>query len=161
MKVRKSPTVTITMLALVVAATVPAGQRVFVSSRTTLGDFGGLAGADAWCRHLPHDAGLGGLWVAWLSDSTTHARDRINGDGPFLLTDGTLIASDRADLLDENLDFPIDLDEYGNPPPLTIVETGTLANGYRYNGATTFCSDWTSSDPSLIPVGFTYASNNG
>jgi len=53
------------------------GVRVFVTSSSWNGNLGGLSGAGAKCQQAADAAGLGGTWVAWLSDSTYDAKDRI------------------------------------------------------------------------------------
>lgn len=154
-------TLLVVLTVLSVAGSTAADQRVFVSSQATFGDLGGLDGADALCRDLAAAANLGGDWIAWLSDSSTHARDRLTGDGPFTRVDGTVIANDRADLLDGSLDVPIGFDEYGNNPVQGVVVTGTKGDGTRYVGSATLCADWTSSQSALTPVGFATVTSSG
>ncbi|MCB1058064.1 MAG: hypothetical protein KDD11_21405, partial [Acidobacteria bacterium] len=50
---------------------------VFVTSVGHDGNFGGLAGADAFCQSLADAVSLGGTFKAWLSDSTTSPADRF------------------------------------------------------------------------------------
>ena len=80
------------------------GMSFFVTSNGAGNgaDYGGLAGADAYCQKLAASAGVGGkTWRAYLStqgkDSTINARDRI-GNGPWYNAKGELIARDVADL---------------------------------------------------------------
>jgi hypothetical protein len=70
------------------------------------GDFGGLAGADAFCDLLGDEALAaqnlqGKTWKAYLSTSTVDARDRI-GTGPWYNANGDLVASNVGDLHDTN-----------------------------------------------------------
>ena len=90
------------------------GKRVFVSSTTTNGNLGGLAGADATCQTLATNVGLVGTFIAILSDSTdvsTYAVNRITSVGPFVRLDGIQVAATKADLFDGRLNAPINLTE--------------------------------------------------
>ena len=122
----------------------PPANRVFVTSATTDGDLGGIAGADATCNGLASSAGLGGSWVAWLSTTTLDAVDRLTpGSGPFVrAVDGTKIADDIADLTDGSLDVAIEDDENGTNVGSDPVWTATAADGL-YKG-TGDCNGWTS-----------------
>lgn len=90
------------------------GKTVFITSQVFNGNLGGLAGADAKCQQLATAAGLGGTYKAWLSDSTTDARDRLtHATVPYRLVDGTTVANDFTDLTDGSLDAPINRAENG------------------------------------------------
>lgn len=117
--------------------------RVFVTSTVLPGNFGGLAVADAECQARAAAAGLTGTWVAWLSDAATNARDRIP-DTQYRLVDGeTIIANDKADLLDGTIDNKINKDENGASFS-GQVWVGTKPDGTRYANR---CNDWTTADP--------------
>jgi hypothetical protein len=121
-------------------------KTVFVTSVTYDGNLGGLAGADANCQALADAAGLGGTYKAWLSDSSTDARDRLtHATVPYVRTDGASIADDWADLVDnpagDPLLNPIDRDENGNAVGNVRVWTGTTFAGQMLPGDT-ICSDW-------------------
>jgi hypothetical protein len=130
----------------------PVEKRVFLSSMTFTGDLEGIDGADAACQVLADDAGLGGTWMAWLSTAgSSPDLDFTHNDGPYVLVDGTRIADDWDDLTDGMLQNPIELDEYGDPGPLsdricsgldTWVWTGTRESGVA--GGADDCSGWTS-----------------
>jgi hypothetical protein len=137
----------------------------FVTSRGSGsgGDFGGIAGADAFCDLLATEASaeLGNkTWRAYLSTSGEDARDRI-GDGPWRNAAGVIIANTLAQLHDQGptgeggtLDqtWPINnaniaLDEQGNPVANDggtrhDIITGSNADGTVSASGT--CSDWTS-----------------
>jgi len=147
-------------LALTPSIGAPVNQRVFVSKQEVSGNLGGLSGADALCQGWAQAAGLGGIWVAWLSTGTIDARDRFAGDGPFVRTDGQVIADDRADLLDYSLDVAIQLDEYGASSGYNIVVTGSTANGLKHVGYT-YCDDWTSSASNQTAVGGATSTGSG
>lgn len=68
-------------------------------------DFGGLAGADAYCNKLATAAGAGGKnWRAYLSTTgagSVNARDRI-GKGPWQNAKGVVVATSVDDLHSAN-----------------------------------------------------------
>jgi hypothetical protein len=71
-------------------------------------DFGGLAGADAYCDKLATAAGAGGKnWRAYLSTTgagSVNARDRI-GKGPWQNAKGVVVATSVDDLHSANNKF--------------------------------------------------------
>ncbi len=116
-------------------------NRIFATTATPNGAFGGLAGGDAICAAAAASAGLHGTWIAWLSDSSTNAIDRLDvNSGPFLTMDGFLIASNKADLTDGTLANSITRNEFSGTAA-AFIWTGTLTNGTSGGGN---CSDWTS-----------------
>ena len=133
----------------------PEPKRVFLTSETFPGDFGGLSGADALCQTAASNAGLTGSWKSWLSDSTTDAKDRLTDVGPWFLLDGTKIANNLADLLDGSINATISIDELGvfHPQGEPNIEawTATDCNGF---GTVDHCSDWTVMSGPLGDTGF-------
>ena len=134
-----------------------AGKVVFVTSYGTdavrggtnqvQGDFfnGDVAVADGFCNAMA-SSGLGpnkppaGTYVAFLSVGGQNAGDRLPA-GPYRLADGTLVAVDKADLLDGSILHPIDMDEYGMVSAQTFdVWTGANADG---SSSGEDCSNWT------------------
>jgi len=114
---------------------------VFLTSTGYQGNFGGLAGGDANCTALANGAGLAGPWVAWLSDTSTDARDRVHNGGPYQnVADNSKIADDLTDLTDGSLDSTI-LNLSGGTEG-TSVWTGTYPDGTI--NPVSHCSDWTS-----------------
>jgi len=116
-------------------------KRVFATSTTFQGHLGGLAGADAECQARAVAAGLGGIWRAWLSSSSTDAKDRIP-DATYKRLDSAVIATNKVGLTDGSTDYPIDRDEnnsqiIGEPS----VWTGTTTQGVKKSNT---CSDWMS-----------------
>jgi hypothetical protein len=104
-------------------------QRVFVTSTTSSGDLGGLAGADATCQQLADGEGLGGTWIAWLSIAGVDAISRLVGNGPFVRADNSAtIAEDRAQLTSGTLFNEIERTESGDIVPGTAW-TGTDPDG--------------------------------
>jgi hypothetical protein len=106
---------------------------------------GDPANADAFCTARAA-AGSGpnkpppGTYVAFISSTGFDARDRI-GDGRYILADGTLVANDKADLLDGTIQHGIDLNEFGAVESLISVWTGSDASGF---GLPDNCTNWTS-----------------
>jgi hypothetical protein len=111
---------------------------VFTTSQKHSGNFGGLAGANAYCNAAAATAGVPGNYVAFLGTGSGtpalpynvlgSARGWIRIDGlPFTDT----VASFRSNVMW----YPAALDEYGNVSP-----------EYHFTGYNTSytCSDWTS-----------------
>ena len=68
-------------------------------------------------------------WHALASTPTVNARDNIMISAPIYLLDGsTKIADSEADLWDESIDAPINLDQFLMTPP-QVVWTGTNFQG--------------------------------
>jgi hypothetical protein len=85
-------------------------------------------------------------YTAWLSDSTTDARDRIyKGRGRYLRVDMTPIADSWEQLFSGHLLAPIEIDESGQHAAAEVW-TGTLPDGTAVPGST-HCDDWTLFDP--------------
>jgi hypothetical protein len=128
---------------------------VFTTSARGPGDLGswpeasgtGLAAGDAICRNLAAAAHLPAphAFVAWLSDSTTDARDRLTiANVPYRRVDHYRIAAHRADLLDGTTGNSLNVDERGGYLGESVFElfdwTGTGADGL---GTADTCDDWT------------------
>lgn len=89
-------------------------RYIFVTSQFYTGNLGGLAGADAKCQQLADAASLPGSYFAFLGATGIAAGDRITGDYELRLTDGvTVVANNKADLLDGSLDAAISKTETG------------------------------------------------
>jgi hypothetical protein len=135
------------------------------SARSTTGNIGGLAGADATCRTLAASVGAGDrTWRAYLSverDATnnnqpTNAKDRI-GSGPWYNASLMLVANNLAELHARTGDPAVFLDEKGqringqwtgSPAPVEHdIMTGSNADGTLAAGLT--CSDWTSASTTI------------
>jgi hypothetical protein len=129
----------------------PRAMRVFVTSGKWDGNLlraaivaggsvsTGLAGGDTLCNLSAHAAGLGGTWVAWLSDSTTDAIDRIRDVGPWYGLDGAKVFESRAALTADPL-VALEVNEVGTRTDYAPW-TGTLADGTK---AASTCGDWRS-----------------
>jgi hypothetical protein len=143
---------------------VDTSMTFFVTSRGmgNGGNFGGITGADAFCKMLAGtvSAAIGNqTWHAYLSTSTANARDRI-GKGPWHNHAGVLVANDVTQLHDQGMggtldttwangDASIALDETGMPVPAAMptvlhdILTGSNLDGTVSAAGT--CSDWTAS----------------
>jgi hypothetical protein len=105
------------------------------------GDFGGLASADGLCNTAAAGAGMGGMWKAWLSASTTDAIDRIADVGPWALVTCPEVFANKSALAGTPATAP-DVDEKGfKLPPADPAWTATRTGGTRQNMQT--CGDWT------------------
>ena len=125
------------------AAALGVERTVFVSSSTSTAALGGLSGADAQCQSLADAAGLSGTYMAWLSDSSDSAADRLDHLGAFVRVDGTTIAGSWADLTDGSLAVAINRTEQGTIVSSSpgAVWTATATDGTLQGGS---CSNWTS-----------------
>jgi hypothetical protein len=126
------------------------GKRVFVTSTTTTGNFGGLAAADAVCAARAAAANLPGTFKAWLSTSTTSAASRLtHATVPYYRRSGTTVvrlAQNWTELVSGATTVP---------GPITFDETGATVTGGAWTGTNTSgasstpsCSDWTSTTAS-------------
>lgn len=113
---------------------------MFVTSGTKAPkDFGGVAGADAWCNQLAVAAGLAGEYRAWLSDvagedaktrlAEKNARGWVRVDGKPFTDRVTDLATSSAETL---VWYPPRITEGGGDLGLNddiIVATGTFLDG--------------------------------
>jgi hypothetical protein len=128
-------------------------------------NYGGLAGADAYCQQLGAAAGRGAgvTWHAYLSTQgagAVNARDRI-GNGPWYNSNGAMIAMSVAQLHGDTLaqaqvgnalgkQFTLSekkekINGVGDMPNTHDVLTGSQPDGRAYTDAMDHtCSNWTS-----------------
>jgi hypothetical protein len=159
----------------------PAGPASFFITSVGKGDganYGGLAGADAYCAQMAQSGGIptppGRTWRAYLSATAAagqpavNARDRI-GAGPWYNKNGALVANNVADLhgdveRDRNtINKNFALSEKGTPvngvgdmPNQHDILTGSDSHGRARAGTDdTTCSNYTSnaSPPPGTPRG--------
>ncbi len=128
-------------------------RRVFVTSTLYDGaELKSLYIADALCANRADDQGWPEplKYRAWLSDSTTDARDRLTrGRGRLVLVNGLVLATSWSALLAGQLERPLEVTEksetyHGG------VWTGTRPDGTAVPGAE-HCDDWLSS--SILKTG--------
>jgi hypothetical protein len=128
--------------------------RIFVTSVGFTANLGGLAGADQKCAQRAAQAYLEGVFVAWLSDSTHNAIDRIDADGPWYSVDrSTLLFTGKTTGTNPLTGTPasgITKDEFGNmlQSGEPIYWTGTGVGGVGDAGGDNFCADWSSASTS-------------
>ena len=104
---------------------------VFITNNVFLGDFGGIAGANATCSDAAQANNLKGTFIALLGTTGTdyNAFDLLQSSQGWIRTDGALVAGSVADFTNGNLRNAIVLDEKGNRPPETTIWTGLDASG--------------------------------
>lgn len=142
------------------------GKVAFTTSTTTNGNIGGLAGADALCQTRAQAAGLPGTYRAWLSDSTISAAARFTQASiPYAYVNGTVIASNWADLTDGTIGSPFRITEFGVQVPGNLPFTSTAPNGDQQGPE--YCVNWTSTVGSVwtgqsdqTGTAWTFAQNN-
>ncbi len=132
------------------------GSLVFVTSIKGAGNLQlwpgsdgllGLDAGDAICRNLAAEAHLPSpdSFVAWLSDATTDAVDRLTGEGPYRRLDGFLIGESKADLVAAPVINSPHVDEsFSYIEGQGYTWTGTDSDGQVTN---MHCDSWTSDDP--------------
>jgi hypothetical protein len=104
---------------------------------------GGLTGADEICQTHANEAGLAGMFRAWLSDSRSSASARLtHSAGTYVLPLGTPVANDWNGLVSGAILHEIDQSASGALVGETVVRTGTTTAG-AYSGLS--CKDWVSS----------------
>ena len=142
----------------------PSGMMSFFATSVgnNSGNFGGLAGADAFCDSLAAAVGSDGQWRAYLSTAPiegvggdlVHARDRI-GAGPWYNAYGDLVAADVDQLHTDGLDPALVFDETGNTIPSAEhdIVTGSTAEGFAFtefpdnpSAPPPTCFNWTAGD---------------
>jgi hypothetical protein len=128
-------------------------------------DYGGLEGADRFCRALAATVGAGNhTWRAYLSTQgagAINARDRI-GNGPWQNIKGVVIARNLAELHgDNNLNKQTALTEKGeinngrgDTPNKHDILTGSQADGTAFTDtADHTCGNWTKSGEGSAQLG--------
>jgi len=172
---------------LVLAQQPPAGQgrgpagppppMSFFITSAPKGDganYGGLAGADAYCQQLATAAGRGApvTWHAYMStqgSGAVNARDRI-GTGPWFNSRGQRIGQSVAELHGDTIEqarignamgkqFSLTekqgiVNGVGDMPNQHDILTGSTADGRAYtDGMDHTCNNWTSNDMGTAQLG--------
>ena len=118
-----------------------ATKTVFVTSTATAGGFGGVFGGDAICQARAAAASLPGTYLAWLSDPGAAPAGRFTqSTDPYVMVDGTVIATSWTDLTDGTIAHAIDRTEL-NTSYTGAVWTSTAPNG-TFVGSVS-CNGWT------------------
>ncbi len=124
-----------------------APHLVFVTSETYGGNLGGLPGADFKCNELASAAGLPGIYKAWIGAQTASPHEVVanrffRSSGPYLLVDGTIVATDWDDLTDGSLLAPINISETGEIRSVEVW-SNVAADGTRLGPlGSGSCSNW-------------------
>lgn len=131
------------------------GKTVFVTSMGGSGDIGswlpdsgfeGVDAADYVCRTSARDAKLSNpeKFKAWLSvDGVFDAAERLGGEGPWVRTDGVLLARDHEQFRHALLNTSPSLNEKGNYL-WNFVITGTDSHTGRAAAGDKHCNGWMS-----------------
>jgi hypothetical protein len=121
-------------------------KRVFVSDRPPApsAKLGSVTVADTFCQSTADAVRLGGMWKAWISDSSTSPSVRFaRANVPYVLLDGTIVAANWTALTSSTLMHAIDMSELGrrfNDANNQEVWTGTMPSGLSSGNS---CGNWT------------------
>lgn len=130
-------------------------KLAFVSSQPHSGAFDeGLAGADVLCNELAQAAGLPGFYLAWLSNEGNWPAIFYMPGSAYVRPDGVEIAASLDQLLDGDLDAPLDVNELGveqaaiDMPGCPNVSGPVWSNTDIYGAALMggSCGGWTTND---------------
>ncbi len=143
----------------------------FITSRSGPdgANFGGIEGADKYCKALATKAGAGNkTWRAYLSTQAVsgkpaiNARDRI-GKGPWVNTEGVLVAANVNELHSDKSKINVEIGRSENgrriPGRHFVVNqhdilTGSTADGRAYPpGEDMTCGNWTKNGEGHARVG--------
>src|SRR3989454_6581589 len=162
----------------------PAQPMSFFITSVGKGDganYGGLAGADAYCQTMAASAGRGGAtWHAYVSTQgagAVNARDRI-GNGPWYNARGQMIAMNNGALHGDTIDQArvgnalgkqVSFTEkntvvngVGDMPNTHDILTGSRPDGTAYtDGMDHTCSNYTSSADGMGQVQLGHADKQG
>ncbi len=106
-----------------------------------IGGADGPASGDQACQQSATNAGLGGTWIAWMSDASTVAMDHIVDVGPWHRLDGEKVFDNKAQMSGPPL-VAINMTELGASPTIGGAGVWTGTRSDRTSGL--HCSDWTS-----------------
>lgn len=128
-------------------------RRIFVTSSTYAGDFGGIAGADALCNQSAVVLEPPGNFKAWLSDQTSSPWDRfdIAFSEVYQRLDGVqVVIGGWPDLTDGAIAKAISVDEFGAQVQVsTYAWTSTEIDGSELMPT---CDDWTNSQSGVFGI---------
>jgi hypothetical protein len=104
-------------------------------------NFTSAAAADSLCQQAATAAGLPGVFMAWVSDSTSSPSTRFTQSPmPYRTTTGLKVANSWSSLVVGLIANPIDVSEIGTSVT-NQVWTGTATNG---TATANTCNSWTS-----------------
>ncbi|MDP9150959.1 MAG: choice-of-anchor D domain-containing protein [Myxococcota bacterium] len=110
---------------------------VFVSSQSHDGNFGGIAGANAFCTSAAHAAGVPGQFAALLGTSTASAYSNLGSARGWIRPDGLPFTDTVSGLQNYVMWYPTLLTELGTISTQSVVMTAI-------DPALGTCGDWTS-----------------
>jgi hypothetical protein len=141
------------------ATPMPSPLLVFVTKGYfSASQISGVVGGDAKCAAEASNAGLPGVFRAWMSDAGVSAGERhTHGTVPYVLANGTQIADDWTDLTDGSIDAPITRNADGGEAVFGGAWTATNPAGTISYPSNT-CTNWTSNG-GLGADGYIGASN--
>ena len=127
-------------------------KRAFVTNQNFNGNLGGVVGADAKCQTAADNAGVGGVWQAWVADDAVFPDNMPSfrwdtlSLGPYFKFNGVVIDSNFAALFDQQLTNPLSTTETGVGVN-SGVWTGILSDGQvsDFN-----CTDWSTADGGVL-----------
>src|ERR1019366_7250947 len=129
-----------------VSCTATGTNIAFVTSTTTNGDVGGVAGAQAMCSAAAAGAGLPGHYAPWLATSTVSATTALGAARGWVRPDGLPFTDTLAGLAKGQVFYPLSINELGQSvADNTLVWTGASPTGAA---PAVTCSDWTRTTPS-------------
>jgi hypothetical protein len=124
---------------------------IFITSTAYRGDFGGVANADAFCAAHAADAGLPGIYRAWLATADAGPEARLGNARGWVGTNGRPFADTIGALVQRTeIFYPLSLDEHGRPVRADMhftYWTGTQARGAP---SANTCNDWTDGTSSFL-----------
>lgn len=124
----------------ILAEFTPTPNRVFVTSTSTDGAFGGVAAADAICAARANAVGLNGTFIAYVSDAVTNAASRLVGSRGWVRVDGAPFADAATAFSNSQIVFPPRTNEFGDDVGRVPVYTGTDRGAPLLDR----CQEWTS-----------------
>jgi hypothetical protein len=117
-----------------------------------------LDGADALCQATADAAWPWvptGTYRAWLSDATGSPDSRfMKSPGPYVLVDGTQIASNWADLTDGTLAAPINRTETGGQSDADVWTNTTTLGLAEFADGSSSCRRWDQGGANNASFGF-------
>lgn len=135
-------------------------RTVFVTKATFTGAFGYVEGADLTCQTAAdatdHPKVVGRKYIAWLSGgsssgtaSTPAARIAAQGQAPYVLPTGEIVAADWSKLATAQHQHAINVDEFGTVASNVSSHawTGAASSGAFLGGQ---CTMWTKAESTVM-----------
>jgi hypothetical protein len=110
---------------------------VFVSSQGHTGNFGGVAGGDAFCNTLARQSSVPGTFVAYLGTSTASPTSHLGSARGWIRLDGLPFADTVTNIQNSVLWYPAAVNDLGQTLDVSVF-TGAVQQ------LSNTCGDWTS-----------------